>query len=313
MNQEKLFQSPMQPWPSLAPFGKKISLCSLNIEIFFFEAGQENFETIILIHGLGDEADTWRHVFIPLADKFHVIALDLPGFGRSEKVKRASSPGFLVESLLGLIQKLNVTKPILMGSSLGGILAHQIALENPTLLRALILVGGAINPKGMRSNLSMRLMQIPFLGEWLYTRLRKDPQAAFESLQTVYHDLMSLSIEDRNFLFTRVNNRVWDDRQKDAYLSLLRKLPNWMQDQQKQLAINSFPPDVPVLVVRGEFDPLFSEDNGVYLVNQNPKCSLIQIKNAGHLPHQECPVIFLENLKKWLAHEILENKIPGGS
>lgn len=305
MTPKNIYQDPMHPWPALSPFGKTISLSSIDLALFYFEAGQKNIDTIIMIHGLGDEADTWRHVFLPLADKFHVIALDLPGFGRSQKVKWADTPEFLVASVLGLIDDLNITNPILMGSSLGAMLAHQIALTNPRLIRGLILVGGALNQNEMGSNLSLLLMQIPLLGEWLYTRLRKDPQAAFESLNSVYHDLKNLPSEDRDFLFTRVNKRVWDEGQKDAYLSILRKLPGWIRGQQEQIAKRSASLEIPTLVVRGEFDSLFSHENGLALVEGRPNARMIEIENAGHLPHQERPSKFLIEVEKWLAQEIL--------
>lgn len=308
MTQNKIYQEPMHPWPELKPFGQRISLSSVDIELFYFEAGHENQETIIMIHGLGDEADTWRHVFGPLAQNFHVIALDLPGFGRSQKEKLAFTPELLVESLLGLLKDLNLALPILMGSSLGAMLAHQIALANPYLLNALILVGGALNQNEMRSNLSLRLMQIPILGEWLYTRLRKDPQAAFESLNSVYHDLANLHPEDRDFLFTRVNKRVWDDGQRDAYLSLLRKLPGWVRDQQEQIIKRSAILEIPTLVLRGEFDPLFSPENGHALVEGQPNAQMIQINDAGHLPHQEKPNEFLHKVENWLAQKILASQ-----
>jgi pimeloyl-ACP methyl ester carboxylesterase len=305
MIQDNIYQNPMHPWPVLKPFGQRISLSSVDLELFYFEAGQENKQTIIMIHGLGDEADTWRNIFLPLSQNFHVIALDLPGFGRSQKQNLAFTPGILVESLLGLINELNVARPILMGSSLGAMLAHHIALVNPRLLRALILVGGALNQNEMGSNLSMRLMQIPLLGEWLYTRLRKDPQAAFESLNSVYHDLKNLPSEDQDFLFTRVNKRVWDDGQKDAYLSLLRKLPGWVRGLQGQIAKKSATLEIPALVVRGEFDTLFSPENGLALVEGLPNAQMMKIKGAGHLPHQEKPAEFLFKVEKWLAQKFL--------
>ena len=305
MTHNNFYQDPMQPWPTLKPFGQRISLSSIDLEVFYFDSGQENKETVIMIHGLGDEADTWRHVFLPLAQNYHVIALDLPGFGRSKKEKLAITPEFLVESLLGLISDLKVAQPILMGSSLGAMLAHRIALVNPTHLKALILVGGALNQNAMGLNLSMLLMQIPLLGEWLYTRLRKDPQAAFESLNSVYHDLKNLPPEDRDFLFTRVNKRVWDDWQKDAFFSLLRKLPGWMRGKQEQIAKRSATLEIPTLVVRGEFDPLFSHENGLNLVEGRPNAQMVEIKGAGHLPHQEKPSEFLFEVEKWLAQEFL--------
>jgi len=87
----------MKCWPSLAPYGKTLSM--RGGELFYYDsekdtdskgnadsAGDADSDkpTLILIHGLGDEADTWRHVFPILAEAgYRVIAPDLPGFGRS--------------------------------------------------------------------------------------------------------------------------------------------------------------------------------------------------------------------------------------
>ncbi|MCS6863432.1 MAG: alpha/beta fold hydrolase, partial [Abditibacteriales bacterium] len=81
------FQRPMEPWPALAPYVRKVQLRS-GLTLFAFEAGAPDAPPLLLIHGLGDEADTWRHVFLPLAERYHVIAPDLPGFGRSDKPRR---------------------------------------------------------------------------------------------------------------------------------------------------------------------------------------------------------------------------------
>jgi pimeloyl-ACP methyl ester carboxylesterase len=51
---------------------------------------------ILMLHGLGDEADTWRHIFHPFSNYFHTLALDLPGFGRSDKPDVVYSPQFLM-------------------------------------------------------------------------------------------------------------------------------------------------------------------------------------------------------------------------
>ena len=304
-----IFQEPMQPWPALKPFGKTITLSSLNVDLFFYEAGQENQNTILMIHGLGDEADTWRHIFLPLSEIFHVIALDLPGFGRSQKTNRDYSVAFFEKSLLGLIENLKIVHPILLGSSLGGILSHHLALSNPSRFLGLILVGGALNQDGMEMNLFMRLMQIPLLGEWLYTRLRKDPQAAFDSLQSVYYDLNNLPEIDRNFLFTRVNQRVWDDGQKHAYFSTLRNLFRWRRNQQPNLINKLMKLDIPTLVVRGEYDQLFSSLNGLAVTKKQPEAQMRQIQGAGHLPHQENPSKFLNEVNDWLSQQIITNKV----
>ena len=63
-------------------------------------------------------------------------------------------------------------------------------------------------------NLNLLLFMIPGVGEWLYTRLRRDPQAAYDTLRPYYADLEGMAQADRDFLFQRVNERVWSDKQK---------------------------------------------------------------------------------------------------
>lgn len=79
----------MAPAAQLAPYAKTIALPGLDLNVSYFEAGAQHRRTLILIHGLQDEADTWRHVFEPLAQRYRVIAPDLPGFGRSDKPQKS--------------------------------------------------------------------------------------------------------------------------------------------------------------------------------------------------------------------------------
>ena len=87
----------MTPWPSLAPYAQTIPLTGG--DLFYYDTKKplpdsplpvpdsplpHKKPTIVLIHGLADEADTWRHIIHALADTgCRIIAPDLPGFGRS--------------------------------------------------------------------------------------------------------------------------------------------------------------------------------------------------------------------------------------
>ena len=294
------FKNPMQPWPSLLNFGKRIHLTSKNLDLFYFEAGPENPQHMIMVHGLGDEADTWRHVFLPLAKQYHVFAVDLPGFGRSDKPICDYTPQFLMEVIYEFKKTLHIDNPILMGSSLGGILAHVLAMDHPECVNGLVLVGGGLPQSKSMDDWGLRLMQLPIIGEWLYTRLRKDPTAAFNSLRNVYHDLESLPESDRKFLYTRVNQRVWDDHQRRAYFSTLRNLTPWINRIQEKLPKQLKHLVVPTLVVRGEKDSLFSTDNANQVIEIQPTASKVIIDNTGHLPHQENPRAYLERVSNWL-------------
>lgn len=304
MTTSQIYQTPMQPWPPLAPLGKTTRLPDLALDLFYFEAGSPKAPSLIMIHGLGDEADTWRHVFLPLSERFHVIALDLPGFGRSEKIEGAYTPDLMKSAIVGLMDHLNIEKAFLMGSSLGGILAHSIAIEHPERGNGLVLVDGALLQQQKMGDISMRLMALPLLGEWFYTHLRKDPQAAFDSMRNVYHDLDGLPPADREFLFTRVNQRVWSDGQRRAYFSTLRQLAPWVKHAQKNLPEQLHALTTPTLVLRGEHDSLFSAENADAIIAAQPFAEAVTLPGIGHLPHQENPSVFLQVVERWLIRQV---------
>lgn len=294
------FIQPMQPWTTLAKHAKHTNLPDLGIELFYYEAGVHQSQHLLMVHGLGDEADTWRHVLLPLAQKYHVFAIDLPGFGRSDKPEVDYTPQFMMRSLLGFLDQLEINRVILMGSSLGAILAQGIALAQPEPITGMILVGGALYQEASLNDWFLRMMQIPLLGEWLYTRLRKDPKAAFNSLNNVYHQLENLPEKDRKFLYTRVNQRVWSDGQRRCYFSTLRNLSPWIKHLHSDLTNQLKLVDMPTLILRGESDSLFLDSQADAIVNIQPNATKATIKGAGHLPHQEKPDLFIEIALQWL-------------
>ncbi len=295
------FEKTMSPWPDLEPYGKINHCLKLNLDLFYFTAGDENNDKIILVHGLGDEADTWRHIILPLSKDYHVIALDLPGFGRSDHPNIAYTPDFMIKTILCLMEALKIPSAVFIGSSLGGILTHTLAVKHPDKANGLVLVGGAVSEKQDFNNKGLSLMRIPLLGEFLYTKLRKNPMAAFKTLEDVYHNLERLPADDQSFLFNRVNQRVWSDDQRRAYFSTLRHLFSWLKDSHPEILgkLNSL--IIPTLIIRGEYDTLFSVEAADYIRSKQPYVKTVNIEDSGHLPHQEKPKAFLNMLSDWLS------------
>ena len=294
------YQKPMAPWLGLESLGKQAALPKLGFSVFYFEAGNPDQPAIMMIHGLGDEADTWRYQIAPLAENHHVIAMDLPGFGRSDHIRQAYTPELMKQSILELMDVLGLEKVTLVGSSLGGILSQGIAVEHPDRLNGLVLVDGALLQPDRMDDRSLRMMQIPLVGEAIYTGLRKDPDAAYDSLRMVYHDLDSLPEADRNFLYTRVNQRVWSNGQRKAYFSTLRHLMPWVRKVQAELPEQLAKLNIPTLIIRGELDELFSADNAIAIQAAQPDAEIITIAGMGHLPQQEDPSTFNDGLQEWL-------------
>ena len=300
MKNKDLYQKPMSPWPALEPFAQIKHCPDLDLDIFYFSAGDENNDKIILVHGLGDEADTWRHIMLPLSEEYHVIALDLPGFGRSDQPNLAYTPEFMINSILCLMEELDISSALFIGSSLGGILTHLMTVTHLDKVNGLVLVGGAVSAKQDFNNKGLNLMRIPILGEFLYTRLRKKPITAYKTLEAVYHRLENLPADDQSFLFHRVNQRVWSEGQRRAYFSTLRHLFSWLNHTQCKILEKLSSLIIPTLVIRGEFDSLFSNEAADYIRSEQPHVETANIEDSGHLPHQEKPEAFLNVLANWL-------------
>jgi 4,5:9,10-diseco-3-hydroxy-5,9,17-trioxoandrosta-1(10),2-diene-4-oate hydrolase len=125
-----------------------------DLRLHYHEAGVGNDTTIVLLHGGGPGASSWSNFArnIPvLAQRFHVLAVDQPGYGRSDKP--TEHPQYFVHSasaLKDLLDTLGITDRVhLLGNSLGGGAAVRFALDYPERAGRLVLMG----PGGLSVNL----------------------------------------------------------------------------------------------------------------------------------------------------------------
>ncbi|NME81477.1 4,5:9,10-diseco-3-hydroxy-5,9,17-trioxoandrosta-1(10),2-diene-4-oate hydrolase [Rhodococcus sp. 105337] len=125
-----------------------------DLRLHYHEAGVGHDTTIVLLHGGGPGASSWSNFAknIPvLARRFHVIAVDQPGYGRSDKP--TEHPQYFVHSasaLADLLDTLGITGRVhLLGNSLGGGAAVRFALDYPDRAGRLVLMG----PGGLSVNL----------------------------------------------------------------------------------------------------------------------------------------------------------------
>jgi pimeloyl-ACP methyl ester carboxylesterase len=286
----------MQPWPDLKPYGRSIQLPISDLEIYFFDAGSQSKTAALLIHGLGDEADTWRHLVTPLSKKWHIIAPDLPGFGRSAKPDVAYTEDFFRLVLHELLKALDIHQVYLIGHSLGGALVQSIALESQDQALGLILLDGGLLLRPLGLNLRIFLFMIPGIGEMLYSRLRKNPQAAYETLKPYYTDIEGLPDLEREFLFLRVNQRVWNDEQRRAYFSTLRNFAAGSAWQQKNLREKLARLHLPTLIFWGERDQIYAPQSGYEMAEIQPNARLVNLPGQGHNALQENPRYIIERI-----------------
>ena len=286
------YLQPMRPWPSLAQHARTVLLPKSGLRLFVFDTADERDggqAPVLLIHGLGDEADTWRYVVEPLAQRRRVIALDLPGFGRSDKPRRAYSLTFFSDIIIELLDVLEIMQVSLVGHSLGGLIAHTVALGHPERLSNLTLIDGCLSPQPQQVSAAMVFRLLPLVGERYYNGLRGHPDAAYASLAAYYLDITRLPEADRQFLYQRVNERVWSNGQRDAYFSALRQMPIWMMRNQRDILPRLEALAVPTVVVWGQDDRIVPVRAGQALVAIQSSARLTPIFASGHMPQQEQP------------------------
>ena len=127
----------------------------------------------VLIHGLGGFAESWRHNIPELARYSRVIALDLPGFGRSGKPRRPYTAAFLAQGLDGLLRALGVEQVRLVGHSLGGAVAARFALDHDRRVERLALLGAAVPGFDLRPSWVYRTLSLPGVGEILASMITR--------------------------------------------------------------------------------------------------------------------------------------------
>jgi pimeloyl-ACP methyl ester carboxylesterase len=95
---------------------------------------------LLFLHGAG-AADTWSPCHVALAERFDVVAPDHPGFGRSELLDGVNDVEDLVYFYLGLLDRLELDRVVLVGESFGGWVAAEIAAHSPQRVERLVLIG----------------------------------------------------------------------------------------------------------------------------------------------------------------------------
>ncbi|MDH4608026.1 alpha/beta hydrolase [Pseudomonas sp. BN102] len=120
-----------------------------DLSIHYYEGGPARGETILMIHGFSANKDNWLRFARHFTQRYHVVALDLPGFGDSDRPAGSYDVGTQAERLESFIKTLELGRVHLVGNSMGGHIAGLFAARYPNQVRSLALFdsGGVKAPK----------------------------------------------------------------------------------------------------------------------------------------------------------------------
>ncbi len=250
-----------------------------DIEIYYEIHGQG--DPLLLIHGLGSSSRDWEPQLSHFSKLFKVITLDLRGHGRSSKPPGPYTVSMFAEDTAHLLEGLDFGPVHLLGISLGGMVAFQMALDYPELIKNLVIVNSVpeLVPGGVGDLLAywqrlwiIRLLGMKRMGEVLAERFFTEPGQ--EGIKDVFIER-------------------WSENHKPSYRAALKAAYGWsVQERLGEI-------DVPTLVLGAEGDYFPSSDKEAYTA-LIPDARLVVIKNSKHALPAEKPDEFNQVVEKFL-------------
>lgn len=241
---------------------------------------------VILVHGLASSAEFWQYNVRPLSRGHRVYAVDLLGFGRSEKAIAEFSLPFGASFLADFMDNLQIERATLVGNSLGGVVCAQFAVQFPERLERLILVGSA--GFGRELQLFLRLWSVPILGGMTFSLY----QRAFPVLKRwVFYDSRSMDGEWVSGAAAMVRR----PGVKESSLRVVRlgvDMSGQREELVRDLHLRLAHMTAPTLVIWGSHDPVVPVSHAYAAEELIPNSKVRIMDRCGHTPQVERPQEF---------------------
>jgi pyruvate dehydrogenase E2 component (dihydrolipoamide acetyltransferase) len=255
------------------PHEKRIALAD-GRELNVLLAGTGDAPPLVFLHGLGGSQSTWQVVLGDLVEQHRVAAIDLPGHGTSDRSAEADySITGIAHAIAEAVGKLGLSRPIVVGHSLGGAVALRIAIEQPKLIHGVV----ALDSAG--------------LGEEIGSELT-DLMAGQAGTDTA-RGLLQLFYQDQKLVNERGVAEMAQMQLADGAWAAQQSVANAAFASGRQLQAARLDPaavSVPVLLIWGEHDRVIPARHAIEALTRFPDASLAIVPNVGHVPQVENPI-----------------------
>jgi len=248
--------------------------------------------TILFLHGFGGCASDWKETFSFLGSEFQLIAIDLPGFGKSAKPtnEKFYRRNFLFQLLVDTLRQLNLSEVILAGYSMGGRLSLQFAERFPKKVKALILESATAGIKTKKERFARQQTDAA-----LIDFIKKNSLADFFTLwqnQSLFASQKNLPLKKQ---FSILKKKI----SANSQIGLINSLKYFGQGEGENLWQKLTTITVPTLMLSGELDTKYC---GILREAHNflPNSTHIIVEGAGHNIHLEKPELFVNFVKEFL-------------
>lgn len=265
---------------------------------------------VVFIHGLGSSGYMeWRFNLEPAAARHRVFAPDLPGYGRTEKPRVRYTIPYFARFVERYMEDRGLRSAAIVGTSLGGRIALEVALRSPHLARRLVLVNalGLGRPRPQVAQMAYGLVTVPRVGEAVmrFTRsaLRWAPPKTIRRVAGRFANSNAdlEQVIDDTYL-ENLREMYEAEGFHNAYLSTVRSLihPRALFGGQHDVTARLGELKMPVQLIWGSGDPLFPVSHATHAHAAIAGSRLTIIEGAGHTPQAERPEDFNRALLTFL-------------
>ncbi len=255
------------------------------LRFHFTEWGSPGAPPVLLLHGTNQSSHSWDLVSLALASSYHVFALDQRGHGDSEWSRELDySTVAMADDAIAFASDRELTRPIVIGHSMGGRVALLAALRETDFARALVLVdsGPEMNAPGGRTirNFIRNNREFDNLEQFVDNVVAYDPYRKREHVErTVKYNMFQRA--DGKFVSKNDHRRTANSRTAISLedVSALTR---------------------PTLVVRGENSNVFTPEAGERLTGTLPDARLVTVQDCGHNVHSQNTPGFLAAVEPFL-------------
>lgn len=259
------------------------------MRLHYLEWGDPKNPTIVMLHGVTQQAHSWDFVAMDLCSDYHILALDQRGHGDSDWAPNGDySPEASQRDISGFIDQLGIAPCIMIGLSMGGGNAVRYTANNLDKVRGLVVVdiGPQVREQGSKEirDFVERPDELDF-EEFVQNSHRFNPLRSIESLRgSLRNNLKQLPNGKWTWKYDKHFRRRPDDgeRQRPDLWPFVHKLK------------------LPVMIVRGDKSHVFAEEDAQAFLAALDDKHYVVIPDASHTVAGDQPVLFAKAVREWL-------------
>ncbi|HEX7463017.1 MAG TPA: alpha/beta hydrolase [Dermatophilaceae bacterium] len=280
--------------------------------------GPDDGPLLVMVHGLGGSLVNWAALAPLLTDTCRVLALDLMGFGLTQAGSHSTSVTANQHMLQRFLSEVVGSPAILVGNSMGGMIAILQAARHPETVSGLVLVDPAVpGRRGSRRDplvaVGFGMYAVPQLGRAMLKarrRVRSPEQVAMDVLRLCCVDPTRVPTDVLEQHMDLARTRRGFSDLDEQFLVAARSLMGMMARRSSFLAMMRSI-RVPVLLLHGEKDRLVPVGASRSVAAANPSWRFEVAPDAGHVPQLEVPEWTAGHILNWLARTTDAPTPPG--